>query len=68
VQKKGLLKRAGIAVLAGIVNPFAALLPLIETGTGKDANCAAVLGAVDSAAREAEKPARKTGVRGVDKE
>jgi uncharacterized protein involved in outer membrane biogenesis len=68
VQKKGLLKRAGAAVLLGLLNPLAALLPLIETGRGKDADCAAVLGAVPTAAREAEKPVRKSGVKGVDKE
>ena len=68
VQKKGLLKRAGAAVVAGILNPFAALLPLIETGRGKDADCAEVLGNVGSAAREAEKPVPKDRVKGVDKE
>lgn len=67
VQKKGLLKRVGAAVLLGLVNPLAALLPLIETGTGKDANCAEVLGNVGSAVREAEKPVRKGRVKGVDK-
>ena len=67
VQKKGLLKRAGVAVLLGLLNPLAALLPLIETGKGKDADCAAVLGNVGSAASEAEKPVRKNRVKGVDK-
>ena len=66
VQKKGLLKRGGAAVLLGLVNPFAALLPLIETGTGKDADCAEVLGNVGSAAREAERPVRQVRVKGVD--
>jgi len=68
VQKKGVATRVGLAVLAGLVNPLAALLPLIETGTGKDANCAEVLGSVPSAAREAEKPVRSDRVKGVDKE
>lgn len=67
VKKKGLLKRGGTAVLLAILNPFAALLPLIETGRGKDANCAEVLGNVGSAVREAEKPVRKNRVKGVAK-
>lgn len=32
--------RAGGAVLLGIVSPLAVLLPLIETGPGKDSDCA----------------------------
>lgn len=67
VQKKALLKRVGAAVLLGLLNPLAALLPLIETGSGKDANCAEVLGNVGSAVREAEKPVRQGRVKGVDK-
>ena len=67
-QKKGLFRRAGLAVLLGMVNPFAALIPLIETGTGKDADCAAVLGAVPGAAREAQRPVRSGHVKGIDKD
>jgi uncharacterized protein involved in outer membrane biogenesis len=67
VQKKALLKRVGAAVLLGLLNPLAALLPLIETGSGKDANCAEVLGNVGSAVHEAEKPVRKIRVKGVDR-
>jgi uncharacterized protein involved in outer membrane biogenesis len=68
VQKKALLKRVGAAVLLGLLNPLAALLPLIETGSGKDANCVEVLGSVGSAEREAERPVTKVRVKGVDKE
>ncbi|MEO5763331.1 MAG: AsmA family protein [Vicinamibacteria bacterium] len=68
VQKKGLLKRAGAAVLLGMLNPLAALIPLIEAGNGKDANCSEVLGNTGSALREAETPVRKTRVKGVAKE
>lgn len=67
VQKKALVKRVGAAVLLGLLNPLAALLPLIETGSGKDANCAEVLGSVGRAVREAERPVRKGRVKGVDK-
>jgi len=35
-----LAMRGGAAVLLGLINPFAALIPLIETGPGKDADCA----------------------------
>jgi uncharacterized protein involved in outer membrane biogenesis len=34
-----LFLRAGAAVALGLVNPLAALLPLIETGPGQDSNC-----------------------------
>lgn len=36
VEKTTLIARAGAAVLAGLINPLAAILPLIETGPGKD--------------------------------
>jgi AsmA family protein len=59
VDKGGLIKRIGGAVLLGLINPLAVLIPLIETGTGADANCKQLLGAVESAQREAVKPASK---------
>jgi hypothetical protein len=34
------------------VNPLAALIPLIETGPGDDANCVRLLAPVDSAAKQ----------------
>ncbi|MGQ0622438.1 MAG: AsmA family protein [Panacagrimonas sp.] len=44
---KTLLARGGAAVLlAALVNPLAALLPLIETGPGKNENCDALVTAV----------------------
>lgn len=66
VEKSGLLRRGGAAVLLGLLNPLAALIPLIETGSGKDANCAELLGTVGSAVREAEKPVSNNRVKGVD--
>jgi uncharacterized protein involved in outer membrane biogenesis len=35
-----LAARGGSALLLGLINPLAALIPLIETGPGKDADCA----------------------------
>ncbi len=59
VDKGGLIKRLGSAVLLGLINPLAALIPLIETGTGTDANCNQLLATVESAQRETVKPPSK---------
>jgi len=45
VEKTPLLLRIGGAVALGAVAPLAALIPLIETGPGENANCRQVLGA-----------------------
>jgi hypothetical protein len=43
---KTLALRGGAALLLGVlINPLAALIPLIETGPGKDSNCAAIFAA-----------------------
>jgi uncharacterized protein involved in outer membrane biogenesis len=42
-DKGKLAMRAGGALLLGAVNPLAALLPLIETGPGKDSDCASLV-------------------------
>lgn len=39
IDKGKLALRAGSAVALALVNPFAMLVPLIETGPGEDANC-----------------------------
>ena len=49
LDKGRLATRAGAAVILGLINPFAALIPLIETGPGKDANCAELLQLVEKA-------------------
>lgn len=59
IDKGGLIKRLGSAVLLGLINPLAALIPLIETGTGTDANCNQLLATVEEAQREAVKPPSK---------
>lgn len=51
VEKGPLALRAGAAILLGMVNPFAALIPLIETGPGTDSNCAELLASVEKAQR-----------------
>jgi len=63
VDKTKIATRIGASVLLGAVNPLAALIPLIETGPGKDADCAKLLNAVDSvdkAKRAAHQPAPPT--------
>ena len=45
-DKRLLAARLGGSVLLGLLNPFAALLPLIETGPGKDSPCSELLGHV----------------------
>lgn len=49
--------RAGGALLLGFINPLAALLPLIETGPGKDSDCAQLTTSLAAAAREIEQAA-----------
>jgi len=59
VDKTKIAARIGASVLLGAVNPLAALIPLIETGPGKDADCAKLLSsidAVDKAKRAAHQP------------
>ncbi len=48
------LVRGGAAAALAVVNPLAALLPLIETGQGKDADCGEVLTRVEGAVEQAE--------------
>ena len=43
LDKQSLALRAGGAVALALLSPFAALLPLIETGPGADADCARLL-------------------------
>jgi len=41
--------RVGGAIGLGLINPLAALIPLIETGPGKDSDCAALLSQIRNA-------------------
>lgn len=45
-DKKLIVRGGVVAVLAALVNPLAALLPLIETGPGKNEDCDALVAAV----------------------
>lgn len=49
IDKPTVTLRAGGALLLGVINPFAALLPLVETGPGKDTDCARLAGIVAAA-------------------
>ena len=60
VNKGALAARAGSSLLLGLLNPLAALIPLIETGPGKDADCTALLASVDQAKRVAQTPRTRT--------
>ncbi|MBI4191470.1 MAG: hypothetical protein HY525_13155 [Betaproteobacteria bacterium] len=53
LDKPTLSLRAGTALLLGVVNPLAALLPLIETGPGKDSNCAQLAASLTATGRQA---------------
>ncbi len=51
---KALAARVGAAVVLGtLLTPLAALIPLIETGPGQDANCGALLASVQGAVAKA---------------
>lgn len=59
-DKKALALRGGAAVLLGLVaTPFAALLPLIETGPGKDSDCGNLIASLDSEAQPDKAPVGK---------
>ena len=58
LDKGKLLLRAGSAVALALVNPFSALLPLIETGPGKDTDCARLLAPVQGAQLQAHATGR----------
>jgi uncharacterized protein involved in outer membrane biogenesis len=54
LEKRPLALRIGAAIALAVVNPLAALIPLIETGPGEETNCSEVLGAVKAARAQAE--------------
>ena len=53
LDKGKLFLRAGAAVALALVNPLTALIPLIETGPGKDTDCARLLAPVQAAKQQA---------------
>jgi uncharacterized protein involved in outer membrane biogenesis len=56
LDKKPLVARAGAALALAVVNPFAALLPLIETGPGKDTPSASVMREAETANQKSSAP------------
>ena len=57
-EKAALAGRVGLALLLGAINPLLGLASTIETGPGKDADCAAVL-ALAAKPQPSAKPANK---------
>ncbi len=54
LDKRRMVVRAGSTVALALVNPLAALLPLIETGPGLDTDCVQVLAPVQQAQAQAQ--------------
>jgi uncharacterized protein involved in outer membrane biogenesis len=48
VDRAALGLRAAGAILLGLINPLAALIPLIETGGGEDADCKELISGVQA--------------------
>jgi uncharacterized protein involved in outer membrane biogenesis len=55
----GALLRGGAALALAAAHPFAALLPLIETGPGEDSNCSQLLAPVAPALKQAEESSKR---------
>jgi uncharacterized protein involved in outer membrane biogenesis len=53
IEKGPLVARAGAIAALAVVNPLAALVPLIETGPGENTNCGAIRRTVGGAAQQA---------------
>lgn len=51
IDRRTVFRGGAAAVLGALVNPIAALLPLIETGPGKDEDCGALIAAVEQTGR-----------------
>lgn len=62
LDKAGLALRGGGAIALALVNPLAALIPLIETGPGEDTDCQQLLAAAQPAAKAAD-PSRTRPVK-----
>jgi hypothetical protein len=53
LDKGKLVLRVGSAIALDLISPFAAVLPLIETGSGTDFNCSQILAPVKDARQQA---------------
>ena len=58
LDKGQLMARAGGAIALALVNPLAALIPLIETGPGTNTDCARILAPVKGATQQARATGR----------
>jgi uncharacterized protein involved in outer membrane biogenesis len=54
LDKGQLMARAGGAIALALINPLAALIPLIETGPGTNTDCARLLAPVQGASQQAK--------------
>lgn len=52
VEKRKLARKIGEALALGAAAPLAALIPLVETGEGKDSNCAALIAETQQRVRD----------------
>ena len=60
IEPGGAIAQGGVAVALGaLVTPLAAIIPFIELGTAKDANCAALITSQGREGVPAEKPAKR---------
>lgn len=55
LDKRKLVLRIGSAIALDLINPLAAVLPLIETGSGAETDCAKLLAPVQGAEQQAQK-------------
>jgi uncharacterized protein involved in outer membrane biogenesis len=60
-DRTALAVRGAAAVLLGLINPLAALIPLVETGTGEDAHCSALLAAAQERQQREGKSTKTAG-------
>lgn len=60
LDKAALALRGGGAVALALINPLAALLPLVETGPGEDTDCRQLLASAAPAARAALPPSTRS--------
>ena len=55
----GALLRGGAALALSVINPLAALVPLIETGPGEDSNCQQVTASVEPALKQSKQTSQQ---------
>lgn len=55
IEKKSLARRVGSALLLGLLNPLAALAPMIETGPGEDTDCRQLVATVEATAKKGKR-------------